>query len=489
MSAHQSPDKRFSSDRGQDPEQADPEFEALLEYLKHDRGCDLTGYKRSSLVRRFQHRMQTINLKTYQHYLYYLQTHSTEYLELLNDVLINVTDFFRDRDAWEYLAVEIIPKIIAKKAPNEPIRVWSAGCSKGQEIYSLLILFAEALGLETCLERVHCFATDADEAALRQARQGIYTKEELLGVPPELQEKYFQQTDQGYVFHSKLRRTIVFAPHDLIQNSPLSKIDLLVCRNVLIYFNPETQTAILNRFHFALKSTGFLFLGKAETFSNPRQIFTPVSLNHRIYTKGLKLGLNDFLSINPKSWRRHPMSATHNSKAIDPLAAQSHFWQAAFETSPIAQFAVDLKGCLISANEQANRWFGLTLEDWHRPFQDLEPGMLVAVHATIKTFYHTHHSQTLRNIAWSTANSVRYFDIKIAPVFTPQQHLLGTIVTFQDVTDSKQLAAKLAQTDSALDQVTKILQATESERDTTQKELESAYQEIQLLIQDTSDRN
>lgn len=112
--------------------QANPELEALLDYLKHNRGCDLTGYKRSTLMRRFEHRMHCINIDNYPSYLQYLQFHSQEYLALLNDVLINVTNFFRDRDAWDYLAAETIPKIIANKQPNEPIRVWSAGCSTGQ---------------------------------------------------------------------------------------------------------------------------------------------------------------------------------------------------------------------------------------------------------------------------------------------------------------------------------------------------------------------
>ena len=215
--------------------EANPEFEALLDYLKHSRGCDLTGYKRSTLMRRFRQRMQNINIDSYQSYLQYLQHHPQEYLDLLNDVLINVTSFFRDRDAWDYLAALVLPKILASKQPYEPIRVWSAGCAAGQEIYSLLILLAEALGIESCLERVQCFATDADQAALQQTRKATYSDLEIASIPPHLLEKYFEQTEQGYVFHPTLHSTIIFGHHDLAQDAPMSKIDLLACRNVLMY--------------------------------------------------------------------------------------------------------------------------------------------------------------------------------------------------------------------------------------------------------------
>ncbi|MBD2778420.1 protein-glutamate O-methyltransferase CheR [Iningainema sp. BLCCT55] len=299
-----SSEKSLLCDRVQNTDEANPEFETLLDYLKHSRGCDLTSYKRSSLMRRFQRRMQRIDIDTYQSYLEYLQCHSHENLALLDDVLINVSSFFRDHDTWQYLALEIIPKIIASKQPDEPIRVWSAGCATGQEICSLLILLAEALGIESCLQRVQCFATDVDESALAQARKGIYSNLEITGIPFNLLQKYFEQTEKGYVFHPKLRRTVIFSRHDLTQNAPYSKIDLLTCRNVFIYLNPEAQTSILVKFHFALKNTGFLMLGKAETIIKHRQIFTPVNLNQKIFAKGLKLELEDYFSFLPQSRRQ-----------------------------------------------------------------------------------------------------------------------------------------------------------------------------------------
>ncbi|MBE9015638.1 protein-glutamate O-methyltransferase CheR [Chroococcidiopsidales cyanobacterium LEGE 13417] len=406
---------------------AEPEFEALLDYLKHNRGCDLTGYKRSSLVRRFRQRMQSINIGSYQDYLQYLQSHDSEWRALLDTVLINVTSFFRDRDAWDYLASNIIPKIIASVQPDEPIRVWSAGCAAGQEVYSLLMLFAEALGIEACLQRVQFYATDVDEAAIKQARLATYDSKQVTSIPPQLLEKYFEPTPDGYVFYRQLRSKIVFGHHNLAKNAPMSKIDLLSCRNVLIYFTPDTQASIFVRFHFALKNTGFLFLGNSETLVNHRQIFTSISLKHHVYAKGLNLELNDHLLINPKSSKE---------QVIDTTTSQIQFWQTAYETSHEAQLAVDNRGCLVASNNQANILFGLTLNDWHRPFEELKPGKLLGSQTSLQTFYRNRRRVTLKNIEWNTSKGTSYFDIYIVPVFSQKQHLLGVNLTFIDTGSS-----------------------------------------------------
>ncbi|MBW4524339.1 MAG: hypothetical protein KME18_03965 [Phormidium tanganyikae FI6-MK23] len=403
--------------------EANPEFEALLLYLKQNQGYDLTGYKRSTLTRRFQHRMSSLNIEGYQSYLAYLQTHTEEHLSLLDDVFINVTSFFRDRAAWDYLAAEILPKIVANKLPDEQIRIWSAGCAAGQEIYSVLILLAEKFGLDFCRKRVQCYATDADEAALKQARQANYSELQMTGIPADLLEKYFVKSETGYSIHPLLRQSIIFGRHNLAKDAPISKIDLLLCRNVLIYFNAETQASILVRFHFSLKTTGFLFLGQAETLVNRRQIFAPINLKHRIYKKGLKLEIEDQLSIHSKS---------HRKPSLQPFTVQSHFWRTAFETNPVAQCAIDLEGCLVSANEQATLLFGLTLNDWNHPFHQLEPGKLLDSEALISKLNHCHQPQILKHIEWNTSNQTRYFDIAIAPVFSFRQKMIGLLLTFVD---------------------------------------------------------
>jgi two-component system CheB/CheR fusion protein len=462
-------------DRAEGTNEANPEFEALLDYLKHSRGCDLTGYKRSTLMRRFQYRMRSININSYQSYRQYLQSEPSEWLALLDDVLINVTTFFRDRDSWDYLANETIPKIIASKEPDEPIRVWSAACASGQEAYSLIILFAEALGIESCLQRVKFYATDVDEAALRQARQGIYQFREVTEIPPHLLEKYFEQSEQGYVFHPQLRRTIIFGRHNLASDAPISKIDLLVCRNALMYFNAETQAKILIRFHFSLNNNGFLFLGNAETLVTKRQIFTQVHIKHRVYAKGLKLGVEEPLQISPR---------TRKKQAVDFLASHVRIWQTAFEMSPFAQLAVDSNSCLVMANEQANALFGLTLSDFGRPLPTLKPGQLFGLCTSIKQVNSDRRPVTLKNLEWRTPNGTTYFDIFITPVFSSDSHLLGMNLTFTDITGNKQLEKKLEHANLRLARVSKTLEETKAALDTTHAELESTQEELETVYQE-----
>lgn len=403
-----------------------------------------------------------------------MQSHADEWLALLDDVLINVTNFFRDRDAWDYLANEIIPKIIASKQPDEIIRVWSAGCASGQEVYSLVLLFAEALGINEYLQRVQFFATDVDEAALRRARLATYSTSEVVGIPVDWLEKYFEKTEQGYVFHHKLRNKIVFGDHNLAEDAPMSKIDLLTCRNVLIYFSVEAQKAILVRFHFALKRSGFLFLGKSEMLFNRRSIFTPVNINHRVYAKGLALELEDHLRINPKSSKK---------QVIESPKTEVRIWQTAFEASPFAQLAIDSKGCLLIANQQANILFGLTLNAQGRPIQELEPGRFVNS-SLLRQVYCNRYPVTLRNIASATSTGTKYFDIVIAPVFQQNRNLIAVNLTFIELTSNQQLEEKLINANSELAKLSQTLNETEAALDSTHAQLESTQQELEVVKQE-----
>lgn len=260
-------------------------FEALLDYLRQSHGFDFTTYKRPSLMRRVQNRMQALSIESYSDYLDYIKENLEEFTPLFNTIEINYTGFFRDPEAWNYIAQESIPQIIASKSESESIRVWSAGCASGEETYTLAILLAEALGVEQYKARVQIYATDVDTEALNQARLGSYLSRQVVDVPPTLLERYFEQSAERYIFCKDLRRSIIFCRHNLIQDAPMSKIDLLVCRNVLIYFNTEAQTKTLARFHFSLKDSGFLFLGMSEMLPIYTNFFNPLNLRHRVFTK------------------------------------------------------------------------------------------------------------------------------------------------------------------------------------------------------------
>lgn len=270
-------------------------FEALLDYLKSNRGSDFTGYKRQSLMRRITKRMQMVSVTSFSDYQDYLEVHPEEFLHLFNTILINVTSFFRDKEAWDHLAREIVPALLASKKENEIIRIWSAGCSSGEEAYTVAMIMIEALGDEGFKNRVKIFATDIDEAALSQARQASFTARDLEPVSAELRDKCFGVSEGNYVFRADLRRSMIFGRHDLVQDAPISHLDLLVCRNTLMYFNSETQSKVLARFHFALNDAGYIFLGRAELLLTHTHLFTPVSLKHRIFGKQIKADMSDML--------------------------------------------------------------------------------------------------------------------------------------------------------------------------------------------------
>jgi two-component system, chemotaxis family, CheB/CheR fusion protein len=214
------------------------DIEVLLDYLRRNRGFDFTGYKRTSLGRRINKRMQEVGVQTYLDYVDYLEVVPDEFTHLFNTILINVTGFFRDPPAWDYVAEEVLPRIMNVRGPGGPLRMWSAGCASGQEAYTLGMLCAEALGVEGFRERVKIYATDVDEEALNQARSARYTAKEVEGVPADLLQRYFERNGHGhFVFSKDLRRSVIFGRHDLIQDAPISRIDLLVCRNTLMYFN------------------------------------------------------------------------------------------------------------------------------------------------------------------------------------------------------------------------------------------------------------
>jgi two-component system, chemotaxis family, CheB/CheR fusion protein len=278
------------------------DFEALLAYLKQSRGFDFTAYKRSGLMRRMTVRMQAVGISRFADYQDFLQVDPEEFTRLFNTILINVTGFFRDPTAWEYVAGNVLPFILGDGNANHGIRAWSAGCASGEEAYTIAMLLAEYLGFEGFRERVKIYGTDLDENALTQARQATYSFRAVQDLPPELVRKYFDQQDERVIFNKELRRSLVFGRHDLIQDAPISRVNLLVCRNCMMYFNSEAQSRILSRFHFALADGGVLFLGKAETLLTRSDTFQAVDVKRRLFAKADRRTR----SCNPptKSWKR-----------------------------------------------------------------------------------------------------------------------------------------------------------------------------------------
>jgi two-component system, chemotaxis family, CheB/CheR fusion protein len=268
-----------------DPEAFGPHWSELLRYLQVVRGFDFHGYKPTSLARRIRKRMNLLGIRGFDEYQAFIELHQDEFRELFNTILINVTRFFRDPEAWDSLRDLAIRPLIASKSPAEPIRAWSAGCASGEETYSIAMLLVEALGIEQYQRRVKIYGTDVDEEALNTARHATYPSQPIENVPAALRDRWFEQADGQFSFHKGLRRQVILGRHDLITDAPISRVDLLVCRNTLMYFNAETQARILDRFHFALNDGGCLLLGRAESLMAHGQFFVPVDPKRRLSSK------------------------------------------------------------------------------------------------------------------------------------------------------------------------------------------------------------
>jgi two-component system CheB/CheR fusion protein len=433
-------------------------------------------------MRRVNKRMQTVQIQGYSNYLDYLEVHPEEFNSLFNTLLINVTSFFRDRPTWDYLSSEIIPRILNAKEPKEPLRVWTAGCASGEEAYTIAIVLVEALGAEQFRERVKIYATDVDEEALSQARQATYLDRQLSGLMAEQIEQFFEQTDDRYNFRKDLRRAVIFGRHDLIQDAPISKIDLLVCRNTLMYFNAETQSRILARFHFALRDSGFMVLGKAEMLLTRSNLFTPVHLRYRIFTKVSKPNLRDRLLL---------MAQTSSEEEVNSLSNHVRLREAAFDSGPLARMIIDANGTLLLVNERARSLFSLTNQDLGRPLQDLELSYRpVELRSCIDRAYSERLTINLRDIEWQSAQGeLIYFDVQITPLFEPGNSILGVSINFIDVTRYKRLQAELEHSNQELEMAYEELQSTNEELETTNEELQSSNEELETTNEELQSTN
>ncbi|GAA5533667.1 CheR family methyltransferase [Deinococcus aluminii] len=268
----------------------DPALQKILLLIRSRTGQDFTGYKKSTLVRRIDRRMKSHRIDRVAQYVRYLQENPREVEALISDLTINVTAFFRDPEAFEQLAEHLRSYIVMNKAEVDTFRVWVAGCSTGEEAYSVAILLHELLqdlGGNHAL-KVQVFATDIDKDAIDVARLGIYPAKIAYNVSPERLERYFVPKDGGYQVRAEIRDTVIFALHNTFGDPPFTRLDLLCCRNLLIYLNTELQKRVLSLFHYALRPGGLLFLGASETVGNEgdRHRFTALDVRWRIYRRG-----------------------------------------------------------------------------------------------------------------------------------------------------------------------------------------------------------
>jgi two-component system CheB/CheR fusion protein len=260
-------------------------FLKILVLLQKAKGVDFTDYKANTLRRRITRRMVLNKLESMEGYARLLRENAAEVEALYQDILINVTSFFRDPATFAVLKERIFPHIAKHRTPDEPIRIWTLGCSTGQEAYSIAIAFAEFVGDQPEHIPVQIFATDLNERSIEKARAGLYPKEIAEDVSPERLRRFFTEAEGGYLVSKPLRDMCVFARQNVLADPPFSRMDLISCRNLLIYLEPVLQKQILPLLHYALNPTGVLWLGSSETASAASDLFEPEDKRHRFYTR------------------------------------------------------------------------------------------------------------------------------------------------------------------------------------------------------------
>ena len=424
--------------------------------------------------------MSQVGLTEYGDYLDHLELHAEEFTALFNTILINVTGFFRDPDAWDYLRTEVLPALLASKSATEPVRVWSAGCASGEEAYTLAIVLAEMLGPAEFRDRVKIYATDVDEEALSHARQGMYSEREVSGVPEELRDRYFEQLGGRFTFRKDLRRSVIFGRNDLVQDAPISRIDLLVCRNTLMYFNAETQARILARFHFGLSEPGVLFLGKAEMLLSHGTMFLPIDLKRRTFRKTPRVTpQNGTLFADPP-----PMATRTAPDGIELLRDEAAL------ASPLAQVVLNADGLVAVVNRQAEVLFGISARDVGRPFRDLELSYRpLELRRHIEKALEERRTVRITDVAYNRGPEVVYLEVQVSPLANGVIEPLGVSVAFHDVTDFRRLQDELEQANRQLETAYEELQSTNEELETTNEELQSTVEELETTNEELQSTN
>ena len=470
----------------------------ILRQVSRQASIDFQLYKKSTILRRIGRRMAVTHNRTMQEYLENLKTHPEEVGELVKAFLINVTQFFRDPDAFAYLKNDILPQVIAQaRERNRVLRVWTAGCATGEEPYSLAMLLADLLGAELPEWSIKVFATDLDEAAITFARRGLYSENLLKGVPLEYRDRFFERADHGYRIVKTLRQIVIFGQHDLMRNAPFPRIDLLLCRNVLIYFAPELQEYVLNQFAFSLSPGGYLFLGKAETVRPTQTYFDLVNKQLKLYRcvgtavplgRQQSLAHHASLGLERSSLQRPGMSARkqvpeQDSSPVLELAQLRRLNELLLRFLPTGVVVIDRSYRVLTANGTARRLLGLRDIANEQDFLHAVRGIPYAqVRNAIDTVFRERNSITLPEVALDplVSGNGRSVSLSIALMQLEVSAPDVAVMSVTDVTEQLQVRRQLEATQAEQTQLMHELNAANTRLNEVNKELLDANEELQV---------
>ena len=471
----------------------------ILEQVSRQASIDFRPYKTSTILRRIGRRMAVTHNQSIREYSDYLKLHSEEVGELVKAFLINVTQFFRDADAFAYLQSDVLPVLIARARQRDHVlRFWTAGCATGEEPYSLAMLLTDLLGAELPEWSVKIFATDLDEAAITFARRGLYSENLLKGVPHEYLERFFERVDHGYRISKTLRQMIIFGQQDLSHSAPFPHIDLVLCRNVLIYFTPELQDYVLNQFAFSLNPNGFLFLGKAETV-RPTQLFYELENKHwKVYRcignalpSSSQHSLSELrmpsLKGNVMNRSLRPAGRTHSDQEPQPLALEigqlRRFNELLLRFLPLGVVIIDRTYHILTANSSARRLLGLRDVAVDQDFLHTVRGIPYhGIRAAIDSAFREHNFITLPEVELevSSGGNGRFVSLSIALMQLETGLPDLAAISVSDVTDQVQIRRQLESVQAEQSQLMQELGTANKRLSDMNKELMDANEELQV---------
>ncbi len=458
-------------------------LQELIHSIADERGLDLRGYKPSTLERRLRRRMFQVGIGEYTAYLEYVRSHTDEINQLLTTVLINVTEFFRDPQAWEAVRREVLPELLGDIKPGDTFRAWSAGCASGEEPFSLAMLIADYFGPHLPEYDIKIYANDVDEDALNLARRGEYPADRLRRVRPEWRERYFTGPTTMRI-NREVRRMVIFGRSNLVSDAPISHCRLVICRNVLIYFDTATQRQILARLHYALEPGGFLFLGKAESKLSESHIFRPVNSRWRIFQKADTTAKEPPAPAGTMQLMAAPDEESRIEQDLRKLRLQ---YQHLLETLKSGVIVLDANDIITAANDAVLAIWGVRGANLTgKRIQNTElvlscPELSARLEAARSSMETVSFQCRLR-----LNHEERTLAVMIRPILTESDHeRLATVIHTEDITSHERLQVTVEQ----LEATSEELQSANEELETTNEELQSTNEELETTNEELQSTN
>ncbi len=476
-------------------------LEKVIILLRSQTGHDFSLYKKNTIYRRIERRMGIHQIDKIANYVRFLQENPQEVDLLFRELLIGVTNFFRDPAVWEQLKAEVLPKLLEGRAPNQTLRAWVPACSTGEEAYSLAILFKESLDQIKPNRNIglQIFATDLDGQAIEKAREGVFPANISADVTAERLSRFFVQADRGYQVAKSIREMVIFAPQNIIMDPPFTKLDLVSCRNLLIYLTPELQKKLLPLFHYSLNPGGFLFLGSAETIGGFSNLFTPLDGRSRLYRR-LEPGLQTEPVDFPAAFIARTAAALHEPKPAANLQTLAE--QLLLQTySPAAALTND-KGDILFISGRTGKYLepAAGKANWNI-FAMAREGLRYELSRAFQKAATKKETVTLRNLVVGTNGGTQMVNVTIQPALQPESLRGMVMIVFTDVAAPPEPArvvkprrvtansARMDELERELVQARHEAQVVREEMQSSQEELKSANEELQSTNEELQSTN